>query len=70
MSVFTALILFNRSFDLVVQSLSRVRLLETPWAVSTPGFPVLHDLPEFTQIHAQEVLMTALSESFILYLTN
>ena len=32
----------------VVQSLSGVRLFATPW---TPGFPVLHHLPEFAQTH-------------------
>ena len=29
-------------YCLVVQSLSRVRLFETPMDCSTPGFPVLH----------------------------
>ena len=32
----------------VVQSLSHVRLFASPW---TAGFPVLHCLPEFAQIH-------------------
>ena len=33
-----------------VQSLSCVQLFVTPWtACSTPGFPVLHYLPEFAQ---------------------
>ena len=36
----------------VVQLLSHVRLSVTPWtACRTPGFPVLHDLPEFAQTH-------------------
>ena len=34
----------------VVQSLSRVRLCN-PMDCSTPGFPVLHGLPELAQIH-------------------
>ena len=39
-----------------VQLLSRVRLLATPWtARSTPGLPVHHQLPEFTQTHAHWV---------------
>ena len=33
----------------IVQSLSRVRLC------STPGFPVLHHLPEFAQIHVHRI---------------
>ena len=33
-----------------VQSLSRVQLFVTPWTdCNTPGFPVHHQLPEFTQ---------------------
>ena len=39
----------------VVRSLSCVRLSVTAWTVannqSTPGFPVLHCLPEFSQTH-------------------
>ena len=35
----------------VGQSLSCVRLFETPWTVSTPGSSVLHCLPRFAQIH-------------------
>ena len=36
----------------VVQSLSHVRLFVTPWTTySTPGFPVLHCIPEFVQTH-------------------
>ena len=38
------------------QSLSRVRLSATPWiACSTPGLPVRHHLPEFTQTHVHHV---------------
>ena len=37
-----------------VQSLSRVRLCET-MNRSTPGLPVHHKLPEFTQTHAHQV---------------
>ena len=35
----------------VVQLLSCVQLFVTPWLYSTPGFPVLHYLPVFTQIY-------------------
>ena len=35
----------------VVQLLSCVWLLATPRTVSTPGFPVLHHLPELAQTH-------------------
>ena len=38
-----------------VQSLSRVRLFVTPMNCSTPGLPVHHQLPEFTQIHVHRV---------------
>ena len=34
----------------VVQSVSRVRLCD-PVSCSTPGFSVLHSLPEFAQTH-------------------
>ena len=37
-----------------VQSLSRVRLCD-PTDCSTPGFPVHHQLPEFTQTHVHRV---------------
>ena len=37
---------------IVVQSLSRVRLCN-PMDCSTPGFPVLHHLPEFAQTHVR-----------------
>ena len=38
-----------------VQLLSRVQLFVTPMDCSTPGFPVHHQLPEFTQTHAHRV---------------
>ena len=38
----------------VVQSLSRVQLFATPWS-STPGFCVLHHLPELAQTHVHLV---------------
>ena len=38
-----------------VQSLSRVRLFATPMNRSTPGLPVHHQLPEFTQTHIHRV---------------
>ena len=38
-----------------VQSLSRVLLFVTPMNRSTPGLPVHHKLPEFTQTHAHRV---------------
>ena len=38
-----------------VQSLSRVRLFATPWIANTPGLPVHHQLPEFTQTHVHRV---------------
>ena len=37
-----------------VQSLSRVRLCD-PMNCSTPGLPVHHQLPEFTQTHVHRV---------------
>ena len=39
----------SRNLSVIVQ-LSRVRLFD-PVDSSTPGFPVLHYLPEFAQIH-------------------
>ena len=39
----------------VVQSLSRTQLFVTPVDCSTPGFPVLHHLPEFAQTHVHWV---------------
>ena len=42
-------------FIIVVQSLNRVRLFWDPIDCSTPGFPVLHYLPEFAQIHVHWV---------------
>ena len=38
-----------------VQSLSHVRLFANPWNRSTPGLPVHHQLPEFTQTHVRRV---------------
>ena len=38
-----------------VQSLSQVRLCD-PMDCSTPGLPVHHQLPEFTQTHVQSVI--------------
>ena len=35
----------------VIQLLSCVRLFETPWNCSFPGFPVLCYLPEFAQTY-------------------
>ena len=35
----------------IVQSLSRVQLFATLQIAAPPGFPVLHNLPEFAQIH-------------------
>ena len=42
---------FTPSFVVCVQSLSCARLFVTPMDCSTPGFPVHHQLPEFTQTH-------------------
>ena len=39
----------------VVQPLNRVRLFVTPKDGSTPGFPVLHWLPEFVQTYVHRV---------------
>ena len=42
------------TFDLyfvVVQSLSHVRLFETPWTAAHQASFVHHQLPEFTQTH-------------------
>ena len=36
-------------------SLSHVRLFETPMNCSTPGLPVHHQLPDFTQTHVHRV---------------
>ena len=40
----------NENISSSVKSLSRVRLFATPWT-STPGLPVHHQPPEFTQTH-------------------
>ena len=40
-----------------VQSFSRIQLFSTPWmAHSTPGLPVHHQLPKFTQTHVHWVV--------------
>ena len=49
-----------------VQSLSRVRLFETPMNHSTPGLPVHHQLPEFTQTHIHDAIYTSIYTSSIL----
>ena len=39
-----------------VQLLGHVQLFVTPWTdCSTPGLPVHHQLPEFTQTHVHRV---------------
>ena len=38
-----------------VQLLSHVRVFATPWICSTPGLPVHHEPPEFTQTHVHRV---------------
>ena len=38
-----------------VQSLSRVRLFETPWSTAHPDLPVCHQLPESTKTHVHWV---------------
>ena len=38
-----------------VQFLSRVQLIVDPMNGSMPGFPVHHQLPEFTQTHVHRV---------------
>ena len=43
------------SFVVVVQSLSCVWLFCNPMDYSTPGFPVLHHLPELTQTHVHPI---------------
>ena len=49
-------LLINHDQFSSVQSLSRVRLFVTPWiAACTPGLPVHHQLPEFTQTHVHWV---------------
>ena len=39
----------------LVQSLSRVRLFDSPMNCTTPGLSVHHQLPEFTQTHVLRV---------------
>ena len=45
----------NFQFSQSVQSLSRVLTLCDPMNRSTPGLPVHHQLPEFTQTHVHQV---------------
>ena len=40
---------------IVVQLLSHVQLFVTPWTAAMQGFPVLHYLPEFAEIHVHWV---------------
>ena len=48
-SLFAAMFLFPLQHNgFAVQSLSCVRLFATPWTVAKPGFPILHNLPEFS----------------------
>ena len=47
----------------VVQSLGRVRLFATPWTAAPSGFPVLHYLPQFAQIHVHLSLWCYLTNS-------
>ena len=42
----------------VVQPLSCIRFFETPMNCSTPGFPVLHYLPEFAQTYVHWICDT------------
>ena len=42
----------------VVPSLSCVQLSAMAMAYSTPGFPVLHHLPELTQLNVHDVLLS------------
>ena len=51
MAVHTRLLVNNITHQFSsVQSFSRVRLFVTLW-ISMPGFPVYHQLPEYTQTH-------------------
>ena len=56
-SLYTAklILILIRSSISSVQSLSQVQLFVTPWNCSTPGLPVHHQLPEFTQTHFHQV---------------
>ena len=42
-------------FTAVVQSLGRVPLFETPWMAAGQASLVLHQLPEFAQIHVHRI---------------
>ena len=46
---------FKHIFHVTVQSLSHVQLFVTPVDCSTPGLPVRHQLPEFSQTHVHWV---------------
>ena len=46
----------SRSSVVVVQSLSHAQLFASSWTGSTPGFPVIHCLPEFVQTHVHWVI--------------
>ena len=48
-------LMIGMSVSQSVQSLSRVRLFCNPLNCSTPGLPVHHQLPEFTQTHVHRV---------------
>ena len=48
------LVLMGKAILSSLQSLSHVRLFETPWTCSTPGFPVHHQIRELTQTHVIE----------------
>ena len=53
LSISSSLSIWGHQFS-SVQSLSRVRLCD-PMNCSTPGLPVHHQLPEFTQTHVHQV---------------
>ena len=46
---------FQSELRTVVQLLSYIWLLVTPWTAAWQAFPVLHHLPEFAQIHVHWV---------------
>ena len=55
-------------FVIVAQLLSHVWLCN-PADCSTPGFPVLHSLPDFAQIHLHQIVLVMLSNHLILCCT-
>ena len=55
-------------FVIVAQLLSHVWLCN-PEDCSTPGFPVLHSLPDFAQIHLHQIVLVMLSNHLILCCT-